>query len=62
MINLAVREVTHTWFRYFLTAFGLGLLGRTHRLPLGPERPESGGVVYLSRERSPECRVGQQRW
>ena len=26
MINLAVREVTHTWFRYFLTAFGLGLL------------------------------------
>ena len=26
MINLAVREVTHTWFRYLLTAFGLGLL------------------------------------
>jgi putative ABC transport system permease protein len=26
MINLAVKEISHTWFRYFLTAFGLGLL------------------------------------
>ncbi len=26
MINLAVKEISHTWFRYFLTALGLGLL------------------------------------
>lgn len=26
MINLAVKEISHTWGRYFLTAFGLGLL------------------------------------
>ena len=26
MINLAIKEISHTWFRYLLTAFGLGLL------------------------------------
>ncbi|MGL6014777.1 MAG: hypothetical protein ACRCZU_01595, partial [Selenomonadaceae bacterium] len=26
MINLAAKEISHSWFRYVLTAIGLGLL------------------------------------
>lgn len=49
MINLAVKEISHGWVRYVLTAFGLGLLIGVTMIMTGLVRGMMGDALALAR-------------
>jgi len=60
MINLAIKEIVHTRFRYFLTAVGLGLLIGTTLTMVGLVRGMAADAVTLIRSSNADLWVVQK--